>query len=60
MVGLDKHGLEAAAATAVVMGRTSEQEVDNVIRADRPFFFAVVDKPTKTILFAGHVTNPKD
>jgi serpin B len=59
MVGLDEKGVEAAAATAVVMAGTSApSDPPKVVRADKPFFFAIVDKPTDTILFAGHVKDP--
>lgn len=59
MVGLDEKGIEAAAATAVVMADTSApSDPPKVVRADKPFFFAIVDKPTNTLLFAGHVKDP--
>jgi serpin B len=59
MVGVDEKGVEAAAATAVVFGESSALPAQPVkVRADRPFFFAIVDKPTNTILFAGHVKDP--
>jgi serpin B len=59
MIGLDEKGVEAAAATAVVMAGTSAPtDPPKVVRADKPFFFAIVDKPTSTILFAGHVKDP--
>jgi serpin B len=59
MIGLDEKGVEAAAATAVVMAGTSAPtDPPKVVRADKPFFFAIVDKPTNTLLFAGHVKDP--
>jgi serpin B len=58
MVGLDEKGVEAAAATAVVITAASDPVVEHTLRADRPFFFAIVDEPTRTVLFAGHVTDP--
>lgn len=58
MVGLDEKGVEAAAATAVVIRDTSAPLVEHELRADRPFFFAIVDEPTSTVLFAGHVADP--
>lgn len=58
MVGLDEKGVEAAAATAVVIKDLSAPLVDHTLRVDRPFFFAIVDQPTNTVLFAGHVADP--
>lgn len=58
MVGLDEKGVEAAAATAVVIRDVSAPIVTHELRADRPFFFAIVDQPTKAVLFAGHVADP--
>lgn len=58
MVGLDEKGVEAAAATAVVIKDLSAPSVEHTLRADRPFFFAIVDEPTSTVLFAGHVADP--
>ena len=58
MIGLDEKGVEAAAATAVAIRDLSAPMADHTLRADRPFFFAIVDDPTSTVLFAGHVTDP--
>jgi serpin B len=60
MVGLDEKGVEAAAATAVVMNSGTAAPVDppKQVHADRPFFFAIVDAPTSSVLFAGHVADP--
>jgi serpin B len=60
MVGLDEKGVEAAAATAVVMNAGSAGPVDppKQVHANRPFFFAIVDEPTSSVLFAGHVADP--
>lgn len=58
MVGLDEKGVEAAAATAVVIKDLSAPSVEHSLRADRPFFFAIVDEPTNNVLFAGHVADP--
>ncbi len=53
-VEVNEEGTEAAAVTAVV-GVTS---VPSVFRVDRPFFFAIYDTTTETILFMGIVTEP--
>jgi serpin B len=58
MVGVDEHGVEAAAATAVVMaGSAAPTNVKQVV-ADHPFFFGIYDKPTAIWLFLGHVVDP--
>jgi serpin B len=53
-VEVNEEGTEAAAATSVV-GATS---VPPTFRVDRPFFFAIYDAETQTILFMGTVTEP--
>jgi serpin B len=52
-------GTEAAAATAIVMEATSAQ-IDPPVQVliDRPFYFAIEDTRTDTILFMGRVLNP--
>lgn len=57
-IAVDEGGAEAAAATAVVVGETSVPTEDAVIRADRPFFFAIRDRETGLILFWGRVMDP--
>jgi serpin B len=56
-IAVDERGTEAAAATAVVVGRTSVPE-PATLRADRPFLFAIRDNPTGAILFLGRVSDP--
>jgi len=56
-VSVDEKGTEAAAATAVVVGRTSAPQ-RAVFTADRPFVMLVRDKPTGAVLFVGQVTSP--
>jgi len=56
MVGVDEHGVEAAAATAVTLRYGTS--VDKQVNANRPFFFGIYDRPTTTWLFLGHVTDP--
>jgi serpin B len=55
---LDESGTEAAAATAVVVGETSEPTPDVRLTIDRPFLFFIRDNPTGSILFAGRVLDP--
>lgn len=57
-VDVDETGTEAAAATGVVAGTTSVPPEPTVFRADRPFLFAIVDKPTNSLLFMGRVVAP--
>jgi serpin B len=56
-VSVDEKGTEAAAATAVLVGRNSFPE-RAVFTADRPFLILVRDNPTGAVLFAGQVTSP--
>jgi serpin B len=56
VVSVDEKGTEAAAATGVEIEPTEVAAA--AIRVDRPFFYALRDLPTGTILFAGRVTDP--
>jgi serpin B len=55
-IAVDEKGTEAAAATAVVLGRKSAAAEHLVV--DRPFLFVVRDDATGSILFLGRVLNP--
>ncbi len=58
-VEVNETGTEAAAATSVTMGtRGAEIVVDMLV--DRPFFFAIMDNDSGTILFMGEITNPEN
>lgn len=57
VIEVDERGTEAAAATGVVIGRTSIPQVINVT-IDRPFVFLIVDHETNSILFMGRVVDP--
>ncbi len=54
VVEVNEEGTEAAAATVVV----GIESVPPIFRVDRPFFFAIYDSRTKTILFMGIVREP--
>jgi serpin B len=54
-VAVDEKGTEAAAATAVVIGKTS---IGPIFRADHPFIFIIKDNISQSILFMGKVANP--
>ncbi|VVB84277.1 Serpin (serine protease inhibitor) [uncultured archaeon] len=56
-INVNETGTEAAAATAVIVGATAI-EVFPEFRADHPFLFFIIDKPTGTILFMGRVADP--
>lgn len=55
---VDEKGTTAAAATAVVMRATALPAEPVTLRLDKPFYFALRDVPTGTILFLGRVTDP--
>ncbi len=56
-VAVNEEGTEAAAATSVEIAVTAMPESFMMI-ADRPFFFAISDDMTGTILFMGSVNEP--
>lgn len=56
-VAVDERGTEAAAATAVIVGETSAPP-PATLSIDRPFIFAVIDRPTGATLFIGRVLDP--
>ena len=60
MIEVNEEGSEAAAATAVIMtpGKSIRQEPP-VFRADRPFIFLILHKPTDSILFMGRLSSPQ-
>ncbi len=61
-LALDEKGVEAAAATAVVMMRAMAMPIEEEpleITVDRPFLFAVQHCPTGVCLFLGRLTDPQ-
>ena len=54
-INVDELGTEAAAATAIVVGKRS---LERAVAVDRPFLFAIECVETGQILFVGQVTNP--
>jgi len=54
-VAVDEQGTEAAAATAVILGRMGAAQV---LRVDRPFLFLIRDDAADTTLFMGRVLDP--
>jgi serpin B len=55
-VKVDEEGTVAAAATGVGMGVTSVPTP--LLQADHPFFFAIHERLSGTILFVGKVATP--
>ena len=53
-VEVNEEGTEAAAVTAVV----GVKSLPPAFQVDRPFFFAIYDAETETILFMGTITEP--
>ncbi len=62
-IAVDKHGTEAAAATAVVTITPTSAAPDPVkpleVRVDRPFAFAIQHTTSGTCLFLGRVADPR-
>ena len=59
-IKVDEKGTEAAAATAVIIERTSIPSSQPYFIADRPFIYLIRDTQTKAILFMGRVMDPRD
>ena len=58
-MAVDEKGVEAAAATAVIMaGGTAEPPPPIPMVVDKPFVVAIIDEPTGSLLFLGHITDP--
>lgn len=57
-VEVDEEGTEAAAATGVVVGAESAPLTNFEVRFDRPFYYAIYDHGTDSILFLGRMLDP--
>ncbi len=58
-VAMDEAGTEAAAATAVMMGRAGGVPAEpKKFHADRPFLFFIRDTTTNLVVFAGRIVDP--
>jgi serpin B len=65
MIAMQETGVEAAAATAVVVAATLEIAVDPppeavVMDVNRPYLLAILDNPTGALLMLGHIQDPTD
>jgi serpin B len=58
-VAVDESGTEAAGATAAVIGDTAVPADPFEFRANRPFLFAIRDRPTGSVLFLGRAVDPE-
>ncbi len=61
-VEVNEEGTEAAAATGVVMATKAAPGPDDtpVFRADKPFLYLLVHKPSGTVLFMGKMNEPPE
>jgi len=64
MVAMQETGVEAAAATAVIVAgasvATGNPPVPVPVVLDRPFLLSIGDVPTGAVLFLGHIEDPTD
>ncbi len=62
MIAMQETGVEAAAATAVVMagasGISEPAPTPIPMNVNRPYVLSIVDVPTGTVLFLGHIVDP--
>ena len=59
-VEVNETGTEAAAATSITMAAASAMITSLNMFVNRPFFFAIRDNNSGTILFMGEITNPEN
>jgi serpin B len=59
-ITVDEQGTEAGAVTGTAFIAVCGRCGPPAVRADHPFAFAIVHRPTKTPLFIGHVADPTD
>jgi len=57
-VAVNEAGTEAAAATAVILGRGAPPKEPVQLTFDRPFLFWLYDRATGSVLFVGRVLDP--
>jgi serpin B len=59
VVKVSEGGTEAAGATAVIISRETSAPAERPVAIDRPFVFLLRDRGTGTVLFLGHVVDPR-
>ncbi len=59
VLDVNEGGVEAAAATAGIVGITAAPEAPLTIRADRPFLFLLTDSRTRAPLFMALIRDPR-
>ena len=59
-MALQENGVEASAATAVVVGLTDGAAGGVQVVVNRPFLVSIVDVPTGALLFLGHIEDPTE
>ncbi|GAA3441148.1 serpin family protein [Planomonospora venezuelensis] len=57
-IAVDEWGTEAAAVTGLAFLQSAPPPAEAELRADRPFAFAIVHRPTLVPLFVGQVADP--
>lgn len=57
-VAFDEEGVEAAAATVVLVSATSAPPPGVPVILDRPFLYRIVDQTSGAVLFVGQIMNP--
>jgi serine protease inhibitor len=58
-VEVNEEGVEAAAATAILIETKSVGIPDVEVKVDQPFVFAIVDQSTRMPLFVGRIHDPR-
>lgn len=58
MIAVQETGVEAAAATAVIVAGDAAEQMPTVVTVDRPFLVSIVDVPTGAVLFLGQIDDP--
>jgi serpin B len=64
MISMQEKGVEAAAATAVIIAGNGAAFVPEPtpvpMNVNRPYLVAIIDKPTGAVLMLGHIQDPTD
>lgn len=58
-VAVDEQGTEAAAATAIALGRGGAAQAPPKVHADHPFMFLIREQGSGALLFIGRVADPR-